>query len=234
MTEFDQYAAGYDAGMDNPLKAMLGESADTFVAIKLRWLLRRFPDLRDRKEEFRILDYGCGVGTLLRLTAEAGLRATLAGCDVASGMLDEASRHWPAHLRTPEFHQQDGARTPFAPMSFDFVVISAVLHHVAPNERADVYGELCRVLRPAGRLVVFEHNPLNPVTRYVVARTPIDRNAILLRAGEVCRGLQPFFTNIRTNYLMFLPPRLRALEALENGVRWLPLGAQYAVTAHRI
>ena len=37
--------------------------------------------------------------------------------------------------------------------------------------------------------MVFEHNPLNPVTRFVVARTPIDPNAILLRAAEVMRGL---------------------------------------------
>jgi hypothetical protein len=30
---------------------------------------------------------------------------------------------------------------------------------------------------------------------------------------------------------MFLPPRLHALAAVERVLAWLPLGAQYAVTA---
>src|SRR5690242_17604210 len=96
--EFDAYAGEYGAGMDNSVKALLGESADDFVAIKLRWLLHRFPDLRQRDESFRVLDYGCGTGTLLRLMAQDGLRATLAGCDVSSGMLAEAGRQWPADI----------------------------------------------------------------------------------------------------------------------------------------
>ena len=45
------------------------------------------------------------------------------------------------------------------------------------------------VLKPGGRLYVFEHNPRNPLVRYVIARTPIDENAILLDAREVQHGL---------------------------------------------
>jgi hypothetical protein len=81
---------------------------------------------------------------------------------------------------------------------------------------------------------VFEHNPLNPVTRYVVAHTPIDRYAILLRANEVTGALNRMdFAEVRTNYLMFLPPRLQSMAGVEHSLRWLPLGAQYAVTARR-
>ena len=230
--EFDTYAGEYAAGMDNSVKALLGESADDFVAIKLRWLLRQFPDLCHRDETCRVLDYGCGIGTLLRLMAQHGLRATLTGCDISSGMLDEANRQWPASLPLPAFHLQDGARVPIESGSCDIVVISAVLHHVMPPERPAVYAELRRVLRPGGRLVVFEHNPLNPVTRYVVAHTPIDRNAILLRARDVSTALRDAgFARVRTGYLMFLPPRLHALAAVDRVLGWLPLGAQYAVTA---
>ncbi len=69
--------------------------------------------------------------------------------------------------------------------SFDIVTISAVLHHVPVEERQAVYAELGRVLKPGGRIYVFEHNPRNPLVRYVIARTPIDANAILLDAREV-------------------------------------------------
>ena len=43
---FDAYATDYTAGMENPLKAVLGATADQFVELKLRWMLRRFPSLR--------------------------------------------------------------------------------------------------------------------------------------------------------------------------------------------
>ena len=230
--EFDAYAVEYAAGMDNSVKALLGDSAEDFISVKLRWLFHQFPDLRRIDESFRVLDYGCGTATLLRLLAESGLRATLSGCDVSVGMLEEAARCWPTYLCPPTLLQQDGARTPLQSGSVDLAVISAVLHHVDPEGRPGVYAELHRLLRHNGRLVVFEHNPLNPVTRYVVAHTPIDRNAILLRAGEVCLALrQARFTDVRTNYLMFLPPRLSALAPLERVLGWLPFGAQYAVSA---
>jgi SAM-dependent methyltransferase len=232
--EFDAYAPGYAAGMENPLKAVLGESAEQYVALKLDWLLRRHPSLRAADAPMRVLDYGCGAATLLRLMAEAGVSASLAGCDVSGGMLAEAERRWPRHLRSarPDLRVQHGARTPFADGAYDLVVISAVLHHVPPEERPGVYAELRRVARPGGRIVVFEHNPLNPVTRYVVARTPIDRDAVLLRAREVERGLAAAgASDPRTRYIMFAPPRLRALAPLEEAFGWLPFGAQYAVTA---
>jgi len=232
--EFDAYAAAYDAGMDSPVKALLGESADEFVAIKVRWLMRHFPQLRTAGAAFRVLDYGCGTATLLRLLAPEMPRASLMGCDISAGMLGQAKRTWPADLPEPALHLQTGALTPLPSASCDLIVISAVLHHVPVAERGDVYAEIGRLLRPGGRLVVFEHNPLNPVTRYVVARTPIDQNAILLRAREVEAALGDCgFSGIRTGYLMFVPPRLRALAPVERLIGWLPLGAQYATTALR-
>lgn len=218
--------------MENRLKSLLGASAETYLAIKLQWLLRRYPDLRGAGPSFQILDYGCGAATMLRLIAEAGVQARLAGCDVAGEMLAEAERRWPAGLQRPSFCLQEGSRAPLPTQFADLVMISAVLHHVLPSDRPGVYAELRRLLRPGGRVVVFEHNPLNPLTRYVVATTPIDRNAILLRAREVVDALgRAGFTDIRTSYLMFLPPRLHRLAAIERALEWLPLGAQFAVTA---
>lgn len=232
--EFDAYAQDYAGGMDNPIKSLLGDSADSFIAVKLRWLLRRFPDLGDQDRTFRLLDYGCGTATLLRLMAAKGLKATLIGCDVAPGMLEAAARTWPASIPLPDLHRQHGTHVPLPSESIDLIIVSSVLHHVPRQDRPVVYRELHRLLRPAGRLVVFEHNPLNPVTRYVVAHTPIDQNAILLRSREVHAGLiAERFSDVSTSYLMFLPPRLHHLAALEAAIAWLPLGGQYATTARR-
>ncbi len=233
--EFDDYAAGYDAGMDNPVKALLGESGDDFVAVKQRWLMHRFPALRGSGEPLRLLDYGCGIATLLRLLACAGAKARFAGTDISPGMLAEAERIWPRELQGPELRVQDGSITPFAPASFDLIVISAVLHHVPLADRSGVYAELHRLLAPGGSVVVFEHNPWNPVTRYVVARTPIDRNAILLPAPEVTAALRSTgFRQVETRGLMYLPPRFGAVAAaLDRHIGVIPFGAQYAVTAQK-
>lgn len=236
--EFDRHAAGYDGGLGDPIKRMLGDSADQFIAVKARWLLRRERGLRATTPKgggLRLLDYGCGAGDLMRVLAELGARGSFSGSDVSAGMLAEADRRWPRHLGPPPaFARQDGARTPFADGQFDVVMISAVLHHVPPADRPAVYAELGRVLKPGGRLYVFEHNPRNRLVRHVIARTPIDENAILLDAREVQDGLLGSARyELETDYLMFMPPAIAWLRFVDRALAWLPLGAQYAVAARK-
>jgi len=231
--EFDRHAAAYDGGLDNPVKRLMGDSADQFIAVKARWLLRREPGLRTGG--LALLDYGCGAGDLLRVLTGLGARADWTGCDVSAGMLDEARKRWPASCGpAPMLVGQNGPATPFAAGRFDVITVSAVLHHVPPAERPAVYGELARVLKPGGRLYVFEHNPRNPLVRYVIARTPIDADAILLNEKEVREGLlDAAHYRLACDYLMFTPPRLALLQGVDRLLAWLPLGAQYVVAAHK-
>jgi SAM-dependent methyltransferase len=233
-TEFDAYADGYNGGMDNPLKALAGESAEDFVAVKIRWLLRRWPELLS-SPELTILDYGCGTATLLRLLRTVGVPCHLTGTDVSQGMLREAERIWPNGSPPPRLQAQLGAATFLPPSSFDLIIVSAVLHHVPVEQRNEVYIELHRLQKPNGRLVIFEHNPWNPVTRFVVSRTPIDRDAILLPSPEVSAALRVgTWRDIRTSHLMFIPPKMgRVATAAERLFCWLPMGGQYAVTASK-
>src|SRR4029077_16270532 len=134
----------------------------------------------------------------------------------------------------PTLVSHEGADTPFKADQFDVATVSAVLHHVPPAERPQVYAELGRVLKPGGRLYIFEHNPRNPLVRYVVARTPIDANAILLDEAEVRHGLlDSAHYDIASDYLMFMPPGIIFLGWLDRLLAWLPLGAQYVVAARK-
>ena len=94
--------------------------------------------------------------------------------------------------------------------------------------------EACSRLRPGGSLVVFEHNPLNPLTRRTVDTCPFDKNAILLPATETrkliaARGL----ILVKRDYIVFFPRAFSALRPLEAALGWCPLGAQYAVIGTR-
>ena len=140
VAEFNSYAEGYDGGMDHALKAFAGNGADDFVAVKVRWLSRHFPELWAGAAG-AILDYGCGVATLLRLFRAAGVTASLTGTDVSRGMLDEAARTWPSSSTPPTLLAQTGAATGLPENSFDLAVISAVLHHVPIPDRVSVYAE---------------------------------------------------------------------------------------------
>nr|WP_260408331.1 methyltransferase domain-containing protein [Planomonospora venezuelensis] len=94
----------------------------------------------------RVLDVGCGTGHDLESLARAG--AVPVGVDASAEM---ATR---SRARCPAVVQADAARLPFPAGSFDGCRIERVLLHVA--DPAAVVAEVRRVLRPGGRLVVFE------------------------------------------------------------------------------
>ena len=81
-------------------------------------------------------------------------------------------------------------------------------------------------------MVAFEHNPINPVTRYIVATCPFDENAILIPARSlVRRQREAGFSDVRVAYTGFFPGALRALRPLERFMTALPIGAQYYTVA---
>jgi SAM-dependent methyltransferase len=232
--EFDAYAAEYDAGMDNPLKKCLGSDAVSFIEVKADWLLRamrRRPQLDPARPETRLLDYGCGAGTLLSVLRQRAYAGFLAGCDVSAEMLAEARRRWSLGPQ-PQLSVIENGQAPFDAAQFDLVVVSAVLHHVERSSRPVVYRDVLRLLKPGGCVCIFEHNPYNPLTQWVVRHTAIDKNATLLRPAEVRAGLTGAgATRSETHYLMFSPPNWKICRPLDRSLSWLPLGAQYAVFA---
>lgn len=91
-----------------------------------------------------VLDVASGPGYVAARAAARG--AAPVGLDVAPAMVALAARLHPGLA----FRQGDAERPPFADGSFDAVVGSLVLHHLARPERAAA--EWARVLRPGGRL----------------------------------------------------------------------------------
>ena len=77
-------------------------------------------------------------------------------------------------------------------------------------------------------MAIFEHNPLNPVSRYIVATCPFDENAVLIPGPRFAeRQRRAGFREVDVAYTGFFPGALRGLRPIEPLLRWLPLGAQY-------
>jgi demethylmenaquinone methyltransferase/2-methoxy-6-polyprenyl-1,4-benzoquinol methylase len=96
----------------------------------------------------RILDLAAGTGASSVPFAAAG--ADTVACDFSAGMLTEGRRRHPGLT----FVAGDALRLPFRAGVFDAVTISFGLRNVADVGAA--LGELARVTRPGGRLVVLE------------------------------------------------------------------------------
>jgi SAM-dependent methyltransferase len=92
-----------------------------------------------------VVDVGCGDGHYLRELARRGHRGHLIGIDVSAGMLGQA----PARGR---YLVADAQALPLAGAVAGLTLAMHMLYHV-PGKQAAA-GELRRVTRPAGRLVV--------------------------------------------------------------------------------
>jgi SAM-dependent methyltransferase len=127
--------------------------------------------------------------------------------------------------------QRSPASLPFAGNSFDFITAVCVYHHVPEATRPAFTTEILRVLRAGGIFCMIEHNPLNPVTRLIVSRTPIDANARLLTARSARNLLSGAgCVVVDTRYFLFLPQRFhRHFPGLEDRLAKVPLGGQYCM-----
>lgn len=98
----------------------------------------------------RSLDVGCGTGRWVRRYEQLGFRA--AGLDVTLGMLKTARQCGTDGLLVAgEAH-----RLPFSDGAFDFVSDVTVVQHIPTELQSAVIGEMMRVLKPKGHLLLFE------------------------------------------------------------------------------
>ena len=175
-----------------------------------------------------ILDLGCGDGNCFQYIDEYIPNAKYYGIDVADKVIEVAKEKW--NGRGAEFMCYDGQHLPFCDASFDIVFIACVLHHVPVFERDNLLKECYRVLNENGRIMIFEHNMKNPLTKKVVERCPFDDDAVMVAPKEL-KGLlnESGFHKVNVRYTLFFPRRraFKTFIPMERGLKWCPVGAQY-------
>jgi 2-polyprenyl-3-methyl-5-hydroxy-6-metoxy-1,4-benzoquinol methylase len=221
--EFDTYAQNYKELVSDSVR-ITGESWEYFAAYKAAYIARRVPVRLGAKA----LDYGCGIGLLskhLKLCL-GGVR--IDGFDPSHESLAQIDE---SLLQQGVFRSKLGELG----QGYDLIVLANVLHHVKLAERLGLVKEAASRLATGGRIVVVEHNGINPLTRRAVAQCPFDADAVLLPMRETRdylreSGLQA----VRSDYIVFFPRWLSWLRVMEPLLAWCALGAQYAVVAEKL
>jgi ubiquinone/menaquinone biosynthesis C-methylase UbiE len=222
---FDQYADNYSAEIDKSLGSF-GAEHDFFTQHKA-WLIGQLLASSGRNAAaMSLLDVGCGVGKIHGLLK--GSFAGISGVDISAQSIRIAKQE---HAEC-EYQTYDGKILPYADGSFDMAMAICVFHHIPPAFWAGVAAEMLRVVKTNGMVLVIEHNPFNPVTRHIVNSCSFDADAVLLSPRRLRKLFDlPGAMDVTTRSILNIPPKGNALRRLDLKLGWLPVGAQYYLTA---
>jgi SAM-dependent methyltransferase len=224
-TRFDELSASYDDLLRDPVRDRFAGGDPAFFHFRKSILILDY--FRRQSIDTSMLSYldvGCGKGELLTYLRPHFCH--VAGCDVSAEMM--------LAIKEVETRvQHDPLKIPFPDNSFDFISVVCVYHHVIPDVRQVLLNDILRVLKPCGVLATIEHNPFNPITRLIVSRTPVDADAVLLKPSETRQLMRDagLLVGEQRHFLYFPEKLYHHIGALENLLRNVPLGGQYALFA---
>jgi len=155
MTHMDHVAAQYDQTIPAHVQA--------------HYLAKRVAFVRRYVPRGTIVDVGCGTGLLGEALRATGV--TVIGVDESLGMLRECHRH-----NRMACCGGRSAQLPITSASVDAAICVATLHHLyAPEAMRQSVHEMLRIVKPQGRVLIWDHNLLNPYWPLLMRRLPQDQ-----------------------------------------------------------
>jgi len=131
----------------------------------ISWIRTKVAKLANAGKPERVLDVGTGTGKQALAFAKRGHRVT--GIDYSRHMLERSGRK--NRFPNARFLRADAADMPFRKNTFDITCASFSLHEMPLPIREKVLGEITRVTRPGGTLVVVDYSlPRNRLGRFLV------------------------------------------------------------------
>ena len=213
--DFDKFSNEYDDLLSAETK-FFTSNTEYFAEYKIKLL-----DYIIKKSPKKILEFGCGTGRNIKYLVSKYPKAYILGTDISLKSLSIAKLNNPTAFFLHESESLDIG-------NFDLIFVAGVFHHIEPRLRTKTLKLLGSRLEAAGQLVIFEHNPYNPLTRSIVSSCIYDEDAVLLSAGEIKlfvggAGL----TGIKSGYCLFIPPLFKKIIWLESFLKKIPLGGQH-------
>lgn len=141
-------AAGYHFALRfyDPVTRLFGADA-------AREVILEYAQLRPGQ---RVLDLGCGTGTLALAAKRSCPEAEVTGLDPDEDALERARAKAQAAGVSLAFETGYADALPFEPNTFDRVLSSFMLHHLDESTQTRALAEVARVLKPAGSVHVLD------------------------------------------------------------------------------
>ena len=135
----------------------------------------------------RVLDLGCGTGTLTILIKQSHLMSQVYGLDADPQVLEITRSKANQAGANITLEQGMAYQLPFSDAWFDRVLTSLVFHHLTGKQKQQALIEVSRVLRPGGRFCILDigvpHSFYTRLVSQVIRRTE--------QAEDNIRGLLP-------------------------------------------
>ena len=134
----------------------------------------------------RVLDLGCGTGTLAILAQRAVPAAEVVGLDGDPAILEQARAKAERDGLEVHFHHGYSTELPYESASFDRILSTLFFHHLTTDEKRTTLAEIVRVLRPGGELHIADFTkPSDPLM------------ALVFTAGRLFDGIERTRVNAR-------------------------------------
>lgn len=130
---------------------------------------KRIVDEVSLKPGERVLDCGCGTGTLAVIAKrEVGPEGGVSGIDLSADQLEIARRKAQREELDVIFHEGSIDELPFPDESFDAIFSTLMMHHVPERVKQAAFREMRRVLKPGGRIAIADFGPPKHLWGWVV------------------------------------------------------------------
>jgi SAM-dependent methyltransferase len=219
--DFNTYKNTYTQTIEKSLR-FSGKEHDFFTQVKASSLQNIIGQFLPNIKNISLLDIGCGHGFIHKHLKNKDLHIT--GVEIADEVLKLA------HQLNPEvsYFPYDGNILPFSSQQFDVAITICVMHHVNPLQWQNFLSEMKRVVKKEGIVVIFEHNPYNPVTRHIVAKNILDNDAVLLSSFKLKNMMRRSGLNhVHSRNILFTPFANKFFRWLDRKLGRFPFGAQY-------
>jgi ubiquinone/menaquinone biosynthesis C-methylase UbiE len=225
--DFNEYADQYRQIHTKNI-ALSGANSFYFAEMKVK-LLQEF----EKNDHIKVLDVGCGDGSTELFMTKYFSSWKIEAIDVSEDSIGIAKQK---KLNAVIFRWYDGTTIPFPEETFDVVFMAGVLHHISFSLHQHLIDEVHRVTKKEGRFYLFEHNPLNPVTRHLVNTCIFDKSAKLLPYSYTRQLLKRNkFEIIKHRFIIFFPRKgiLSLFLFLEKYLARIPFGGQYFIVSRK-
>lgn len=230
-TDFNHYADDYNRLLKESTK-MSGFEPTYFDEHKIKTIAADFNTIvKNLDGDLNILNFGCGIGKSEKFIIKYFSKSNIVSVDVSEKSIETAKED-NKQFKNIEFISFDKIEDLKLNKKFDIIFVANVFHHIPEELHVLILKHLRTYLSTDGYLYVFEHNPLNPLTRKVFETCEFDVGCKMIKSSlfvSMCK--EAGYNTINRNFVLFFPSSLSIFVGLEKFLKWLPAGAQYYIKA---